>query len=154
MKALVIYGSTWGNTKTVVGRLPTLLSFSFDVIDVKALNDADVFRKYDLLIFFASTAGDQELQVDMERFLARVTVQLQGKHYVICELGNYFGYADFEFGAEKILHHVLNECGGTEFLEPFAMDAFPRKDWKGLTRWCSLLNQKVMEYHARLRCYS
>jgi flavodoxin len=148
MKALVIYGSTWGNTKTVVHRLPELLSFSFDIINVKTLDEASVFQKYDLLMFFASTAGDQELQVDMERFLSRVTVRLNGKPYVICELGNYFGYADFEFGAERILHHVLQEWGGTEFMEPFAMDTFTRKDWNGLARWCSLLNKKVKEYDA------
>src|SRR5688572_2560252 len=118
MKALIIYGSTWGNTKTVVHRLPALLSFSFDIVDVKTLNDVDVFRNYDLLMFFASTAGDQELQVDMEHFLSRVTVRLHGKPYVICELGNYFGYADFEFGAERILRHALQEWGGTEFMEP------------------------------------
>lgn len=150
MRALVIYGSTWGNTKTVVQRLPGLLSFSFNVVDVKTLADASALLSHDLLVFFMSTAGDQELQVDMEHFVIRQSVQLHGKPYGICELGNYYGYADFEFGAEKILRHTLQQWGGTEFVEPFVMDTFPHKDWNGLARWCNLLNKKVAEYDARL----
>lgn len=145
MKSLVIYGSTRGNTRTVVNRLPALLTFPVDIVDVKTLTDAKLFQEYDLLMFFASTAGDQELQIDMERFLTRETVQLRGKPYAICELGNYFGYDDFDFGAERILHHYLHEWGGTELIEPFSMDSFPHKDWNNLARWCNLLNQRVSE---------
>jgi flavodoxin len=145
MKALVIYGSTRGNTRTVVNRLPTLLDFPVHIADVKTLNGGDAFEDYDLLMFFASTWGDQELQVDMERFLAHQTLQLDGKPFAICELGNYFGYDDFGFGAERILRCRLEEWGGTELIEPFSMDSFPYRDWNGLTRWCDLLNLKVSE---------
>jgi hypothetical protein len=37
----------------------------------------------------------------MERFLVRQHVDLSGKYYAICELGNYYGYDDFEFGASE-----------------------------------------------------
>lgn len=145
MKALVIFGSTWGSTRTVAHRLPTLLTFPLDIIDVKTLDDPGAFQRYDLLMFLASTAGDQELQPDMERFLAGEPVPLRGKPYAVCELGNYFGYDDFDFGAERIMRHMLAEWGGTEFIEPFCMDSFPRKDWNGLARWCRLVNLKVSQ---------
>lgn len=143
MKALVIYGSTWGNTKKVVQRLPEWLFFPIDIENVKDLADDRVFQTYDLLLFFASTAGDQELQFDTEEFLLRSEPKLRGKPYAVCELGNYFGYDDFEFGAERILSHFLQAGGGQEFIPPFAMDTFPNRDWAGLARWCNKLNEKV-----------
>ena len=144
MKALVVYGSTWGNTAKVVQRLPSLLSFQVQIENVKNLTSDSIFREYDLLLFFTSTSGDQELQADIEAFVVRNPPRLHGQAYAVCELGNYFGYDDFEFGAECILSHVLDEGGGREFIPPFAMDTFPNRDWRGLTRWCDMLNEKAM----------
>jgi flavodoxin len=148
MKALVIYGSTLGNTRRVVSRVPEMLDFLVDVVDVKTLDDAASLSAYDLLIFFSSTWGDGELQVDMEAFLVRASLQLDGKLYAICELGNYYGYDDFNFGAERILHYFLHDAGGVELAEPFSMDSLPHKDWIGLERWCQLINQKIRNHYA------
>lgn len=148
MKTLVVYGSTWGNTRKIVQRLPDLLTFPIDIEDVKNLADDGIFRKYDLLLFFTSTSGDQELQADMEAFVVAHPLDLRGKFYAVCEMGNYFGYDDFEFGAECILSHFLRAGGGSEFMTPFAMDTFPIRDWNGLERWCSMLNQRVGSSHA------
>jgi|GEM_PF-771223 len=145
MKSLVIYGSTLGNTRLVVKRLPELLKFSVDIVDVKTLADSQVFHEYDLLLFFSSTWGDGELQADMESFLVREALRLDGKPYAICELGNYYGYDDFNFGAERILQYFLEAAGGIELVEPFSMDSLPYKDWVGLSRWCDLINKTVLE---------
>jgi flavodoxin len=143
MKVLIIYGSTRGNTRLVATRMPDKLTFHADVQDVKALRDVDVLHQYDVLVFLASTWGDGELQVDMERFLVGHPVDLSGKRYAICELGNYYGYDDFEFGALRILQYQLQQWGGRELVEPFCMDSLPRKDWTGFARWCNLLNRTV-----------
>src|SRR3569832_617502 len=158
MKSLVIYGSTLGNTRLVVKRLPELLKFSVDIVDVKTLADSQVFHEYDLLLFFSSTWGDGELQekktttrrddeqqADKESFLVREALRLDGKPYAICELGNYYGYDDFNFGAERILQYFLEAAGGIELVEPFSMDSLPYKDWVGLSRWCDLINKTVLE---------
>lgn len=145
MKALVVYGSTRGNTRLVANRLPGLLAFPIDIVDVKTLDGPDIFKEYDLLMFFASTWGDGELQIDMEKFLVREAMQLHGNPYVICELGNYYGYDDFNFGAERILQHFLKAAGGVELVEPFSMDSLPHKDWVGLGRWCDLINTTIQE---------
>lgn len=149
MKGLVVFGSTRGNTRVVVERLPSLLRFPIELVCVSELAGAEAFKPYDLLLFFASTWGDGELQVDMEHFFARPPLQLGGKHYVICELGNYYGYDDFEFGAMHIMRHHLEVAGGIELIEPFSMDSLPRKDWRGLARWCDVLSLKVREIDAR-----
>lgn len=145
MKGLVLYGSSTGNTRRVANRLPEHLQFPIDVLDVSTVLDAVLFMQYDLLLFLAPTWGDGELQIDMEAFFVRHQIDLQGKPYAICELGNYYGYDDFEFGALRIMQHQLKLWGGREFVEPFSMDSLPRKDWDGFARWCDLLNRSVME---------
>lgn len=145
MRALVVFGSTRGSTRSVVKKLPTLLRFPFDTIDAAALADTRHLERYDLLLFFASTWGDGELQIDMEMFFVRCPLHLNGKPYAICELGNYYGYDDFEFGALRIMQHQLQHARGQEFVEPFSMDSFPQRDWQGLSNWCEAINAKVQE---------
>jgi flavodoxin len=143
VKGLIIFGSSRGNTRTVVRRVPPMLNFPVEVVDVKDVGQTGIPTEYDLFLFFASTWGDGELQADMENFLIGQSLNIPGKLYAICELGNYYGYDDFEFGAMRIIRHFLENGGGIEIIEPFSMDSLPRKDWDGLGRWCKLLNDKV-----------
>lgn len=108
--------------------MPALLSFPIEIVNVCSLTDDSLFRAYDFLLLFVSTTGDQELQQDMERFLARHSPRLDVKSYAICELGNYFGYDDFDFGAEPVLSHFLRAGSGRELVPPFSTDSFPIKD--------------------------
>jgi len=123
--------------------MPERLHFDADVVEVNSLQDIDLLRQYDLLLFLASTWGDGELQIDMEHFFVQNHIDLSGKYYAICELGNYYGYDDYEFGALRIMQCQLQQWGGHEFVEPFSMDSLPRKDWDGFARWCNLLNCAV-----------
>jgi flavodoxin len=145
MRCLALYGSTTGNTRMVALRLPEHMVFPVDVVDVGSVSETGALDGYDLLIFLASTWGDGELQVDMERFFVNCRMALDGKHYAVCELGNYYGYDDFEFGALRIIQHHLQLWGGHELVEPFSMDSLPRKDWAGFARWCDLINRTVKE---------
>ncbi len=123
--------------------MPEMLRFPVDVFDVAELGDSEPLHRYGLLIFLASTWGDGELQVDMENFFTRQSVALAGKRYAICELGNYYGYDDFEFGALRIMQYHLERSGGQELVDPFCMDSLPRKDWGGFKKWCDALNRCV-----------
>src|SRR3569832_205455 len=145
MKSLVIYGSTLGNTRLVVKRLPELLKFSVDIVDVKTLADSQVFHEYDLLLFFSSTWGDGELQADMESFLVREALRLDGKPYAICELGNYYGYDDFNFSTKHIQQKKQETARNNKQVEPFSMDSLPYKDWVGLSRWYNQNNKTKKE---------
>lgn len=142
---LIVYGSTLGNTREAARRLQTLLEFPVELRDVRDLGGTELLEQADILIFMASTWGDGELQADMEEFLVGAPLSLPGKPYAICELGNYYGYDDFEFGAQLIIRHHLESAGAIEWVEPFSMDSIPRKDWKGLERWAGMLNARWKE---------
>ncbi len=145
MRGLVIYGSSTGNTAKAAARLVEQLNFSVDVVEVKLVSDVNVLGQYDVLIFMASTWGDGELQVDMEAFFVRQQVALDGRPYAICEVGNYYGYDDFDFGALRVMEHYLKLWGGREIVEPFSLDSLPRMDWGNFERWCDAVNDAVME---------
>ena len=138
-----IFGSSRGNTKLVASRLADYVDFPFSVFDASQIVEPLFFNQYSSYLFFASTWGDGELQEDMESLFMRLNPDLTGKFYGICELGNYYGYDDFEFGALRIMSHFLTLSGGIELIEPFCMDSLPRKDWEGFERWCVKLVDAV-----------
>ncbi len=148
IKALVLFGSSRGNSKLVANRMADFASFNLDVVNVAELHDATIIQQYELLIFLASTWGDGELQEDMENFFSRIPIDLAGKAYAICELGNYYGYDDFEFGALRIMQVELSRANGRELIEPFCMDSMPKKDWNGFERWVRQLNDAVSRIDA------
>lgn len=113
--------------------------FRFDSFDVKDLRDAGPLDKYETFLFFAPTYGNEELQLDMERFIIAFKLDLSNKRYAICELGNYYGY-ETDFGAMRILRYHLDRLCGTELISPLSLDTLPKKDWQAFTRWCGKLN--------------
>ena len=141
MKTLVLFGSTRRSTSQVVNRLPDYLDFEFDVKNVKELKETSLLKDYELLLFFAPTYGDGELQQDMEDFLRRLNDDLSGKSFAICELGNYYGYDDFAHGAMPIIRSHLLLHQASELVPPVSIDSLPKKDWDNLKAWCGLLNR-------------
>jgi flavodoxin len=140
MKILVLYGSKTGNTRLVANRLPGMLNCETEVVNVASITNADHLLNYGMTLYLASTWGDGELQLDMELFFSRNKVDLHRQPYAICELGNYYGYDDFEFGALNIMRHHVEGWNACEVVEPFSMDSLPHKDWKNLGRWCDRIN--------------
>ena len=141
MKTLVLFGSTRSSTRQVVNRLQSYLTFRYDTLDVRDLSDGHLLQSYELLLFLAPTYGDGELQDDMEAFLTQYADDLSGKHFSVCELGNYYGYDDFAHGAMPIIRHILLSLNATELVPPASMDSLPKKDWNTLETWCGLLNK-------------
>ena len=145
MNAVVLYGSSRGSTRKVVARLSDYFDFPFKVFDVKQVEDTRVLDPYDLFLFFSPTYGDAELQPDMEKFIACFKLDMSNKYYAICELGNYYGYDDFEFGAMKIIRYHLDKLHGKELAKPLSMDSLPQKDWEALAAWCERVNDVVLQ---------
>lgn len=102
--------------------------------------------KYELFLFFSPTYGNEELQQDMERFIVDFKLDMTGKYYAICELGNYYGY-EADFGAMKIIRHHLEKLRGKEFVSPLSMDSLPKKDWVAFATWCGKLNGALSAKH-------
>jgi flavodoxin len=146
MKTVVLYASSHGSTRSVIKRLAEMVQFSFDCFDVKSLRDSSSMDKYELFLFFCPTYGNEELQPDMERFIINLKLDMSGKYYAICELGNYYGY-ETDFGAMKIIRYHLEKLFGKELVSPLSMDSLPKKDWKAFATWCGKLNEILKDRH-------
>lgn len=147
MEVLVVFGSTHNSTKRVVEKLPSYLNFPFDVVNAKNLPNRFSVINYELILFFTPTYGDEELQEDMENFLINFARDFKNKKYAICELGNYYGYDDFSYGAMEIIRGEMTMSGAKQFVSPLSMDSLPKKDWDILEKWCCDLNEKLRENH-------
>lgn len=144
MNAVVLYGSSRGSTRQAVARLSSYFEFPFQVFDVKRVEDVGTLGRYDLFLVFSPTYGDAELQPDMEKFITGFKLDMSNKYYAICELGNYYGYDDFEFGAMKIIRYHLDKLHGKELIKPLSMDSLPKKDWEAFVAWCKQVNDIVL----------
>ena len=142
MKTCVLFGSSRGSTRQVTKALKDHLTFSFDVVDVKTRTDAEFTRDYDLLLFLAPTYGDEELQEDMEAFLQYLPADMGKQYFAACELGNYYGYDDFTYGAVPIMRRELLARGCREWSTPVSVDSLPKKDWDVFARWCTELEKQ------------
>jgi flavodoxin len=146
MKAALLYASSHGCTRKVLATALTHLAIRPDVFDVKEGIDQPCLTEYDFLAFFCPTYGDEELQDDMEDFLDGLQVDLTGKQFAICELGNYYGYDDFSLGAMRIIRRRLIELHGTELCEPLSLDSFPAIAWGHLLQWVEHLNRNLARH--------
>jgi flavodoxin len=144
MKTALLYGSSNGRTRKAINESLQRLALKPDVFDVKDAPSTEQISGYDLLMFFSPTYGDEELQPDMEKFIRDFSLNLSGKHFVICELGNYYGYDDFSFGAMPILRRHLLGLGGQELCSPLSLDAMPRVEWNQLNRWIEYVNRTAV----------
>jgi flavodoxin len=143
MKTALLYGSSHGRTRKVVAESLQRLTVKPEVFDVKRRPAVEQFADYDVLLFFSPTYGDNELQSDMEEFMRLFSLDLTGKHFIICELGGYIGYETISFGAMPILRRCLMELGGKELCSPLSLDSFPRVHWAHLYRWIEYVNRSL-----------
>ena len=143
MKAALLYGSSYGKTRKVIAEFLARLCLRPEVFDVKLRPTADKLAAYELFMFFAPTYGDEELQDDMEDFIVRSGFDPAGKHFVICELGNYYGYDNYAFGAMPILRKWLLQNNGREFFTPLSLDSYPKVHWEHLRDWTNQLNNRL-----------
>lgn len=123
MTIQIVYDSNHGKTKSVVNQF----------VFVKNKADEDFKIWADIVLFMCPTYGDEELPHAMEDFLTNLTVE--NKSYVICELGNYYGYDDFEFGSKKIIEYNLKNLKWTKFYKGLSLDSMPNVDWKTFNKW-------------------
>lgn len=126
MKGIVLYDSKSGTTKRVIKRF----TIPFDVYHVSENFD---LLQYDWAVFFCPTYGDEELPDQMEDFIWNLSVK--DKKFTICELGNYYGYDDLQFGARYLLESSLKSLGWVEHGESLSLDSFPKINWPAFEAW-------------------
>lgn len=132
-----IYASKHGHSKSVAKKFKDC----HDVKDNPPLNS-------NIILFICPTYGDEELPLEMEEFIC--SIKEKRKLFVICELGNYYGYDSFNFGAKKILKSYLEELGWIEFFPSLSLDSMPQIDWETFERWKKEL-ENALQNHCRTR---
>lgn len=138
MEIALIYATKHNHTKKVVDALVERATFKFYIYNVAS---PVILDQYDLILVFCPTYGDEELPLNMEDFLQTLTCKQ--KKFVICELGNYYGYDDYEFGAMKIIKHTLLNLEWTEFMQGLSLDSLPKINWDVFYNWCERLNNAI-----------
>lgn len=84
-KAIIVYGSTTGNTETLAGALAEELKSRFEVVNKNVLDtDPQEILDYDLIVLGSSTWNEGELQEDFQDFYEEMDyLDLSGKKVAI-----------------------------------------------------------------------
>jgi flavodoxin short chain len=131
-KALVVFGSTTGNTESVAEYVAeTLKSEGLDV-DVKNAADVNVVglaEGYDLVLFGCSTWGDEEIELQ-ENFVPLYDelekAQLDGRKVAVFGCGD-SSYTHF-CGAVDAIAEKAEQLGAKVVGMPLKIDGDPDKD--------------------------
>ena len=135
METIVIYYSKYGKTRKLVESLSGIDSYS-----VSCSQPIDL-SLYQFFIFLCPTYGDEELPLEMEDFIRNLN--LDNKKYCICELGNYFGLDELEWGAKKIIESELTSRNWKEFYKNLSLDSLPKIDKPKFESWKKGLYHKI-----------
>ena len=129
IRPLVIYHSQKdkSNTFKVAKKISILLN-----IKNKKIGSFN-FNKYNFFIIVCATYGDEELPFEVEDFLENLSIL--NKKYCICELGNYFGTKEKEFGAAKIIEDKLNYLKWEKVHKTLSLDTVPNIRHNELEKW-------------------
>ena len=127
MKKILIFSSKHGNTLKV----SKLFEDNFETFNVKANPSIE---NYDFVFFLSPTYGDEELPLDLEDYL--INIKDKKKLFTVCELGNYFGYDEFSWGAAKIIYNFCIKKLNWHLFYPInSVDSFYNIDFPKILTW-------------------
>jgi hypothetical protein len=96
------------------------------------------------LIIVTSNLGDEEVPEELERFLVKRANEV--RNWTIVEIGNYYGFDDFNFGAgNRIAMHFRGFESASQILTGVGIDSLPFIDFRTLDSWCSEVLLKEAE---------
>lgn len=134
MEMQIIYDSNKQTAKNIA------LTFSGEIKSAK--ENPEIWA--DVTLFICPTYGDEELPHDMEDFLLKLNVK--NKLFVICEIGNYYGYDDFTFGAKEVIQRYLQSLGWKKFYSGISLDVIPVIRWNVLNTWKDKLYENLRNH--------
>ncbi|PIE58517.1 MAG: flavodoxin [Desulfobulbus propionicus] len=148
-KALVVYGSTTGNTETVANTIGEVLQAQGVEATVKNVTDTTIEElggEYDVTLLGSSTWGDDEIefQEDFEPFYEQIgdAKQLSGKNVALFGCGD----TSYEYfcGAVDKLEEAMGDLGAKIVNEPLRIDGDPG-DAEGETKeWAEEVAKAVL----------
>ena len=127
-KAVIIFGSTTGNTETVANTIAeNMKDYDVSVVYVTDVKDDAQVKEADLVLYGCSTMGLGELQEDfIPYYESRMTpALLKGKNVAVFGLGDKENYEDYFCWSADILSKKVQECGGNLVCEPLKVDGEP-----------------------------
>lgn len=113
-KAIVIFGSTMGNTETLAASVVEGLKEGGKEVTLKNVTDAKIeeLKDYDLVVMGCSTWGLGELQDDFISFYDALNDDaLNGKNAAVFGPGDSGMYPDNFCDAVTIIEEKLEKCG-------------------------------------------
>ena len=125
-KAIIIFGSSTGNTETLAQSVSLGLKEDGVEVTVKNVTGASVeeLADYDVVVLGASTWYDGELQDDFVSFYDKMAnLSLAGKKAAVFGPGDKEGYPDFFCAAVDMLGKRLEECGADLVATSLKIDA-------------------------------
>lgn len=143
-KALIIFGSTTGNTEAVAESIAETLASKGLEVDLKNVSDADVDElrdNTDLVILGASTWGHDEIefQEDFEPFYDQMNgVKMPGGRVALFGCGD----SSYEYfcGAVDLLEERVEDMGAEQIVEALRIDGDP--DMNEIENWTNSVYQQ------------
>jgi flavodoxin len=109
-----------------------------ELVDFHSRHDAPIPAH---LVIVTPNHGDAEVQEDVEKFL--VARGREVAQWVVLEIGNYYGFDDWSYGArERIALYMKKQGKPEEALPGGGIDTLPQIDWATLDRWCEMVLQE------------
>ena len=139
--ALVVYGSTTGNTEKVAEMINDVLADKgWDTVlkDVSETEAAELAMDFDLLLLGSSTWGDEdiEIQEDFAEFHEKMdSVKLNGKKVAVFGCGD-SSYTHF-CGAVDVIQGKSAEMGGVIVCESLKIDGDPEDAEDDILDWAA-----------------
>ena len=124
-KAILVYGSTIGNTEVLSKSVEEGLKISDVEVVVKNVETASVeeLKDYDVIILGCSTWGEGELQDDFVSFEEEMEkISLNGKKAAVFGPGDSETYPDTFCEAVDILEKRLRNCGAEIVIDSLKID--------------------------------
>ena len=124
-EAIVVYGSTTGNTETLSESVVAGLEKGGVEVTVKNVVEASVdeLAGYDLIVLGCSTWGEGELQDDFfDLYDEMESVSLTGKKAAVFGSGDSDMYPDTFCEAVNLLEERLKTCGATLIADSLKID--------------------------------
>ena len=145
-KAVVIYGSTTGNTETLSKYVGEGLKASGAEVMVKNVTESgpEELKDYDVIVLGCSTWGDGELQDDFISFEKEMRkIRLNGKK------GAVFGPGDSIYPqfckAVDILEERLKSCGAEIIIDSLKIDGDIQPQLEKAEDWGKSLGKRLNE---------
>ncbi len=136
--ALIVYGSTTGNTEWVAKQIGEILAREGIEVTVKNVTQTQTAQlgKYDLTLLGSSTWGDAEIefQEDFAGFYEDMgEANLKGKKIAL------FGCGDYSYkhycGAVTLLEETVGDLGALLVNEPLMIDGEPQDAKADIIAW-------------------